>query len=60
MDVIPAVLSLVAALFVGYVGGRTRRLHELKYQRRMAEHWYCAYRRERLRKSEDPADFWKD
>lgn len=56
MDVIPAVLSLVAALFVGYVGGRTRRLHELKYQRRMAEHWYVAYRRERHRRFEPDWD----
>lgn len=36
MDVVPAVLSLVVALVVGYVWGRTRRLHgsgALKIQR---------------------------
>jgi len=61
MDV-AAILVGVALIAGGlcYAWGRARSLHELKYQRRMAEQWYVAYRREQRKRSEDPADWWKD
>lgn len=47
MDVVQAVIlafALVVGAVVGYICGRARRVHELRYQRRMAEKWYVAYR----------------
>lgn len=60
MDVAIRALILVVVCIAGYVWGRARRVHELRYQRRMAEKWYVAYRVERGKRFEDSADFWKD
>lgn len=62
MEAIALLTFVVSAMAISYVVGRVRGVRELRYQRRMAEQWYVAYRRQRTRAARlrVEGDEWKD